>query len=338
MPLPAIGAWLDADAGAMDMRLRARPTRAEAFALALALGALGLFLWLDHSLGYIPFDYHVYIKTAHGNMLQYYYADWILPLFWLLDQFPPLLGFALWSLLNLVCLFLAARVFGGRAALVLFTFQFFNSLFLGQINGLLAGELALGWWGMAHRRWNLAGLGFWLACTKFQIGLPFGLLLWLSAPGDWRARLRVLVLPCLLTIASFLVYPDWLFHLIERLQAYAPYDWGSISLWRFAGPAALVLFLPPLLLPLERGQRMLALAAAIPLALPYFQSADLLVLFVLPIGWLPLMLGNLGFLFFVYQFSILRLLWIVPGVLYLSALLSPLFARLRARRSKPTGG
>ncbi len=325
---------LDPDAGAMDARLRRRPTRWEAFALALAFGTLGLFLWLDNSLGYIPFDYNVYIKTAHGDLLQFYYPDWILPLFWLWAKLPPLVGFGLWSAVNILCLFFAARVFGGRAALTLLTFQFFYSLFLGQINGLLAGGLALGWWGMAHKKWGLAGFGFWLAATKVQIGLPFGLLLWLAAETDWRNRLRILVLPCLLTLASFVLYPDWPFHLVERIQAFAPYDWGSISLWRTIGPAALLFLLPPLFLPLEKGRRFLALAAAIPLALPYFQSADLLVLFVLPVGWFPLMLGNLGFLFFIYQFSVLRLLWIIPLVIYLSMLLPSAWAWIKSVRAK----
>jgi hypothetical protein len=324
----------------MDARLRRRPTRWEAFALALAFGTLGLFLWLDHSLHYIPFDYNIYIETAHGNLLQFYYPDWILPLFWLLAKLPPLVGFGFWSTVNILCLFFAGRVFGGRAALTLLTFQFFYSLFLGQINGLMAGGLALGWWAMAHKKWTLAGFGFWLAATKLQIGLPFGLLLWLAADADWRGRLRVLVLPCLLTLASFVFYPDWPFHLVERIQAYAPYDWGSISLWRYFGPGALLFLLPPLLLPLAKGRRLLALAAAIPLALPYFQSADLLILYIFPIGWVPLVLGNLGFLFFVYQFAVLRLLWIVPLVVYISLLFPSVqdwIGRRRARMGAEKG-
>jgi hypothetical protein len=50
---------------------------------------------------------------------------------------------------------------------------------------------------------------------------------------------------------------------------------------KFLGPAALFLWLPPLLLPLEREKRFLALAAACPLVIPYFQSADLLIMYCL---------------------------------------------------------
>ncbi len=110
LPLTAPGFPVP-DAAAMDARLRGRSTRWEFFALALAFGSLGLFLWLDNSLRYIPFDYYVYIETARGNLRQFYYPDWILPLFWLLAQLPPLVGFGLWSALNIFCLFFAARLF-----------------------------------------------------------------------------------------------------------------------------------------------------------------------------------------------------------------------------------
>jgi hypothetical protein len=314
----------------MDARLRARPGRGEWLALTVSLGILAIFLWLDGKAGYLPFDYGIYVKTAEGNLIQYYYADWLLPLFWLWSRLPSLWGYASWAVLNLLCICFAARVFGGRSSLALLTFQSFYLLFLGQITGLVIGALALGWWGLAHRRWYLAGFGFWLAGTKFQIGLPFGLLLLLTAQITWRDRFRVLILPAVLSLASLAIFPGWPGHLLERMRAYPPWDWGSIGLWAWIGPVALLFFLPPLLLPMSRPERFLALAAAIPLALPYFQQADLPVLYVLPVGWLPVMLGNLGFLFFRYRFEALRLLWVVPLIAYLAAVL-PAAVRLVSR-------
>ena len=316
----------------MDARLRARPSRGELLILAFLGAALAIFIWLDTHVGFIPFDYSIYINTSHGDLLQYYYADWLLPLFWLWSKLPLFVGYVLWSILNVLCIFLAARVFGGRASLALLTFQLFYGLFLGQITGLLVGGLALGWWGLAHRRWYLAGFGFWLASTKFQIGLPFGLLMWLFAEISWRDRLRVLILPAILSLASLVVFPNWPAHLFERIQDYAPYDWASIGLWAWIGPYALLFFLPLFVLPMEKSRRFLALAAAIPLVLPYFQQADLLVLYVLPVGWLPVMLGNLGFLFFRYDFAVLRLLWVIPLVIYLACVLPALVALLSKRR------
>lgn len=319
----------------MDARLRRRPTRAEILALALNLAALAIFLWLDIHLDYRPFDYNVYIQTAQGNLLQFYYADWSRPFFWLWAKMPFYWGFALWSLLNIAGIFWAARVFDGRAALALLTFQMFYGLFLGQIIGLLIGALAFGWWALAHRRWYLAGLGFWVASTKFQIGMPYGLLLLLTAEIGWRERLRVLVLPGALSLFSLIVFPAWPLALWARIQACAPYDWGSISLWRWAGGWALLLGLPLLFLPLSRSRRFLGWAAAIPLIMPYFQQADLPVLYVLPLGWLPWLLGNLGFLFFRYYFAVLSRLWIVPLSLYLAAIVPTTATVWRRKRRVP---
>jgi hypothetical protein len=321
----------------MDARLRARPSRAEWWAVAISLGFLAVFLWLDREVGYIPYDYGVYMRTAEGNLVQYYYPDWALPLFWVWSRLPPLWGYAAWALLNLGATCFAARVFGGRLAPALLSVQTISALFIGQITGLMIGALALGWWGLAHRRWALAGFGFWLASIKLQIGLPFGLLLWLVAGISWRERLRILILPAALSLVSLVAFPGWPLGLLERVQAYAPWDWSSISLWTWTGPLALLLFLPPLLLKMDKPERFLALAAAVPLAVPYFQQADLLVLYVLPVGWLPVILGNLGLLSFRYGFAALQMLWIVPLTIYLAALVPAGAAAWRRRRTGSDG-
>jgi hypothetical protein len=77
----------------------------------------------------------------------------------------------------------------------------------------------------------------------------------------------------------------------------------------------LLFWLPPVLLSLSRARRFMALAAASALGLPYFQQTDLLFLFTLPVGW-PVLLGNLGYFFAVYQWLALQALAIVPLVIY----------------------
>jgi len=327
-----------AAAAEIDARLRARLSLAEFFALAFSVAAVIIFVWVHALTGFLPYDYNIYIETARGNLTQYYYTDWLLPLFWAWAKLPYTLGYILWALLNIACIFFATRVFGGHTALTLLTFQAFCSLFLGQVTGFIIGCLALGWWGSVHHRWLLAGLGFWLAASKFQVGLSFGLLLWLITPITWQQRLRVLILPASLSILSLAFSPGWLPDLLARIREFPPYDWASISLWHWIGPLAILLWLPPLLLPLTRQKRFLALAAVISLTLPYYQQADLLALFMLPVGWLPVMLGNLGFLFFEYQFEALKFLWIAPLTVYLAVLLPAastwtrsLLARFRSR-------
>jgi hypothetical protein len=131
-------------AAEMDARLRNRISPWELFALTLTLCSLGIFLWVHGQLHIQPFDYNVYFKTAEGDLLQFYYTDWVLPVFWFLAKIPYWWGYVLWAILNILCLFFAARIFGGNATLALLTFQMFYALFLGQIICILVGGLALG--------------------------------------------------------------------------------------------------------------------------------------------------------------------------------------------------
>jgi hypothetical protein len=326
---------LSTNAVKIDRRLKARLTRWELLALALALSMAGVFAWVHSQSHIVAYDYEAYTSAGQGDLLQHYYMDWILPLYWLFARLPMPWGYILWNFIGVLCVFVAARVFGGNSVLAVLSYQMFYVMYLGQITGHLIGGLALAWWGMAHRRWYIAGLGLLVACTKLHIGV-FGLLLWLLAGLPWRQRLRSLLVPAAAVLVLFLLNPSWPLDTIARIQNFNPIDWASISLWRWIGPAALLFCIPPLVLPLARKERLLALMATVPLALPYFQQADLLALFVLPVGWLPLLLGNLGYLFVFSGYQVLSLLWIVPLVIYAAIILPSAYALLRRRYSPPT--
>jgi hypothetical protein len=318
---------------AMDRRLRARLSPWELLALVLALSMGGLFVWVHVQAGSLPYDYDAYTSAGQGNLLQHYYMDWILPLYWLFAALPMPVGYLIWMVLGILCVSFAARVFGGNLGLAVLSYQMLYVMFLGQITGILIGGLALAWWSMAHKRWYVAGVGFLIALTKLHIGV-LGLFLWLLADISWQHRLRSLIVPILAGLALFVINPSWPLDMIARLQSFSPIDWASIALWRWLGPVALLLWLPPLLLPLERQSRFLALMATCPLALPYFQQADLLALFVLPVGWLPILLGNLGYLFVLFQYRVLVLLWIVPLVTYAAIVLPAFLALIQDYRSR----
>jgi hypothetical protein len=161
------------------------------------------------------------------------------------------------------------------------------------------------------------------------------LFLWLSAGVSWRDRWRVLPIPMLGLFLSFLLYGFWPPELLLALQNNPPESSGSVSLWRWLGPAALLLWLPPLLLPLDRDKRLLGLAASTALTLPYFQQTDLLALFILPTGWLPL-LGNLGYLLPFYGWTVMSFLVVVPLTLYLAVILPTAYQTLRlSNRQRP---
>lgn len=209
----------------------------------------------------------------------------------------------------------------------------FYSLIYGNIAGLIVGGLALCWWGLASRKWHVAGLGIALASAKFQTGLTGTLLLPLMADITWRDRLQVMTVPVLIWLASLVIYAGWLLQLMNNLIAHPPNDLASISLWRWLGPWALLLWLPPLLLRLKPGRRLIALAAAMGLALPYFQQTDLLFLLAMPVGWVGL-LGNLGYFMGVYGWVALQMLAILPLTVYVLSLLSGFIRLFRANPSQ----
>lgn len=312
----------------IDQRLQAHITRLEWLATCAALGILTASTLYHRLFDHIPWDYWTYAITAQGDFHVYYYAYWFVPIFSLLGRLPLLWGYYLWGIFNIIAVLFAARVFGGKSWLALVSFQLLYVLYFGNIIGIVIGGLALLWWALAHRRWDLAGLGLVIACTKYQIGIPVGLFLLWYAPLSWRQRVRLLAVPIIVSLASLLFYPGWPWQILEALENTPPNDWGSVSLWRWLGPWALLVWLPALFVRLPRPNRLAALLSATALGLPYFQQTDLLLLFVLPSGWLPL-LGNLGYLFLIFRWQALQVLTLVPVTVYAAALAAARLPRWR---------
>jgi hypothetical protein len=317
----------------IDSNLRRKVTLGEFCALLFCATMIGISIWL-HSLGRtVLTDYINYTSSTLDNLQSYYYGFWLMPLINLFHLLPLYVGYAIWGCLNVAGVWFASRVFGGRTVLALLVYQMLYTLYYGQISGLIAGALGFAWWAYTHKKWDLAGLGFLIAAAKYQSGLVVGGLLWLMAPATWRNRLRTLVVPVAGVILSIILYPGWPIKVWEHMQANPPNDFASVSLWRWIGPAALLLILPALFIPMDWRKRLVALLAASTLALPYFQQADLLVLYAFPIGFYPI-LGNLGFLYYWYQWDALQWLALVPLAIYLGVLL-PELVKLFRRRPAP---
>jgi hypothetical protein len=330
---PAFGA-ITLDAEEIRRRLIRRPSLGEVFAFAFGLAMAGVFIWL-HQLGRVVlYDFDIYYHTASGNFANYYYAYWINPVFSLLAIFPFYAAYVIWVALSLGGVFFAARIFGSNTALIMLTYQMLYSVYYGQITGALAGGLGLMWFGLARRYWWLAGLGILIAGTKFQSGLIFAGLLLLYADIDWTTRLKTLIVPLIVFGLSLIIYPMWPLHLFQYLKSNPANSDGSMSLWRWFGPISLVVLIPAFVFRMPRPQRFLLLMAAVPLAIPYFQQADLLSLLVLPVGWLAILGGNIGFSYLFLGHTGLQVLFIVPLGLYIWALVSG----LRTNRSISRGG
>lgn len=318
------------DADTLDKRLFSRLTIWEVFALGITLSMIGVFTWLNHLGQWEAHDFNSYMLSAQGDFSINYYPYWIIPLFKIIDALQWPAGFVLFGVANIVGVFTGTRIFGGHTPLTLLSYQMLFILGYGQIVGILIGGLAIFWWALAHKHWHLAGAGLTLASTKYQIGLSLGLFLFLLAEISWRSRLKVLIVPLIVTALSLMLYPLWPLDLIETLQNQPPNNLGSVSLWRWFGPAALLFWLPALLIPLSRTKRFIALAATTALSMPYFQQTDLLALFIFPVGYLPL-LGNLAYLFWFYNWEAMKLLTIVPLNIYAVILIPALYKWMRDR-------
>ncbi len=287
----------------------------EVAATVIAVGTLGAATWYHQYFTHMPWDYWTYAITANGDYSIFYYAYWAVPIFKLLGMLPFFWGYYLWGLTNIFGMFVAARIFGGKVPLALTSFQLLYVLYFGNIVGIIAGSLALFWLNAARRRWAWAGLALCAAFTKYQLGIMAGCILLMLAQLSWRERGKILSVVFAVGVMFSILYPGWIFQSLATIQNNPPNDFGSISLWRWVGPFALLLWVPPLAVSLPPLKRMLALLAAAALGVPYFQQTDLLLMFSLPLGWLPL-LGNLGYLYLAFQWEALQVLTLVPALVY----------------------
>ncbi len=326
------GMMLTGDIDIINERLRQRPSLLEFFGIAFNISLI--LLMIAQSSIRPGIDFEVYLTATEGGFirLNYFYAYWLLPVFKLLSLLEFNLALTLWTTANVLGIWFAGRVFGGRSGLALLTYQMFYVVFYGQIIGVIVAGLALLWWGLCSRRWHIAGLGLILACTKYQAGFPLGLALWLLADITWRERIRVLIVPTVITVISLILYPLWPLGIIASYNQRAVINHANITLWRYIGPLSLILWLPVLIVPMTRAKRIILVAATASLALPYFQNADLLALFVLPIGWVAI-LGNVGFLFLSFEWVALQILFIIPLIIYLDILISSIYAYFLTQKS-----
>jgi hypothetical protein len=320
------------DPDEMDRNLRKKPSVGEFIALLIGLSIIGISVWLYQNGYTVLIDYFYFTNSASGTLDHYFMGFWIMPVFNLLRLLPVPVGYTIWGILNLAGVWFASRVIRGNATWALFVYQLLYMLYYGQISGFIVGGLGVAWYGLVQRKWNLAGLGFLIAGAKPQTGLMAGGLMWLLAPLAWQQRLRMLFVPLIGVVLSLLIYPGWPLQILEEWQHIQPNDFASITLWRWVGPAGLLLFIPPLLLNLSWHRRYIALVCACTLAFPYFQQADLLILYVLPVGAFPV-LGNLGFLYPWFQWDALKLMAVVPLAIYL-VILFPVFKDLLRRKGE----
>lgn len=317
-------------------RIKAPLTRAERFGLAIAIAVVIGMTLLSHQIGGLPVDYRIYILTAQGELTGYFYPYWLLPLFKLFSFLPPLLGYSLWGIMNILGVLFACRVFGGNTFFVLTSFQLFYTLGNGQIVGVMAFGLALFWWAMVNQRWVAASLGAALAAIKVQSGCFFIFFLWWLAPDSLKNKIKPALVFLVLVGISLAAYPGWPLEVIDRAAGWQHYK-ANVSLWSWLGAAALVFWLPVFLLRVDRSKAVILLFATTYLTVPYVQHYDLLMLFTLPIGFPYVLAGNLGYFFSGGNWIAIRMLGLIPLAVYLTIVITALIARFQPGKKKKPG-
>jgi hypothetical protein len=284
--------------------------------ISVGFSLFGLYEFTQYPGGYFLGDYWVYVDATKGNVSQFFYPYWFLIVIELICHLPKFLVFLLWSFINLIGIYAGLRMFGGKWWPMFFSFQVFYVLWVGQVVGIIIGGLTLLSWSLEHKKPYLAGVGLLLTLTKPQMGLPLAIGIILLAKCSWIDRIKTAIVPVIVFALSLLIYPGWPFQLLDVVRTTPPNNLGSISVWDSTGPSILLLWFPIFFLPMGVRDRLLLIACTQAITLPYFQQTDLVLLYMFPIGWLPL-IGNLGFAFFQYGWLVVKFLVIIPVLIYL---------------------
>jgi hypothetical protein len=261
----------------------------------------------------------------HGDLLVFresadtlhhpFWARWV---FWLLSLPPEPVAYVALSLVSIGLLYWATRTYQGRPWMVFTSFAFAWVLFYGQIDGLVLGGICLAWVALKTDRPVLVGAGIIMALIKPQLSLPVVVAIWWWSPH----RLKSLIIPAIVLAATFIQWGWWIPSWISGLFATEDLVLLSrnISLWQLLGPAALLIWPIILILKVTQERKLLAIAAATALSMPYFPlpSAVLLLVFPVPIwAWALVQIPLLGSVvgFWVYRIGVVLpfalLLWII---------------------------
>lgn len=211
-------------------------------------------------------------------------------------------AFAVFSLLNVVLLWLISRLSGAPRFLLLFSFPALWVLWFGQLDNFVALGVALGWWAVERRKGAWLGPALLLLLVKPHIGGPLALA-YLAWSRDWRA---VATAGGIFLLSLVIWRPDWPWLWVQDLLRVANPPAGvpptadqetNITLYPYG-----LLAWPLVFLPMPRLKRAMAILSATFLSIPYAPTYSLIALLALPGPWwlyvissLPLVLGPDGY-------------------------------------------
>jgi hypothetical protein len=254
-------------------------------AILLALGSWLFYAFASPGLDYygcytrmvrLPEDLAL-VATTHVWTLN---PAWIIPFLAPFVYLPGKIGLIVFLGFTLIITLIGTAVFKGRPIIALLSNQMWWVLYWGQIEAFGILALVLGWYALKKNSWWMMTLALLMGAFKPQLTLiPILLLWWWSGKARWPS-LAVCVLVAVLSVVIWGPWPYWYYQGIIRFVGdnhYAIWN-ASIGYW------ALPLFLPALLLPMERLDRIKVIAATTMLCnpyMPYYSTLPLLI-FVLP--------------------------------------------------------
>jgi len=143
---------------------------------------------------------------------QFTYTYYPYPAYWFfypLAILPPQLGYTIWNLVNAASVIFAVRYWKTNLLAFSLSIPCFWIFYAGQIDGFFAGALTLA---IAANPW-LAGFGIFVLTFKPQAGL-IPILFVLLQRRDWR----ILVLPLVLYLLSFVEYGWWILEWLDHMK------------------------------------------------------------------------------------------------------------------------
>lgn len=192
---------------------------------------------------------------------------------------PGRAGYIVFIGFSIVLFMYGANHFRAKTALMLLSAQMFWILWWGQIEAFAVLGLVLALLALDKRSWKLMFLALILASFKPQVGFVPVLACWFWSGRDrWKSMAGLIAVFAL----SLIIWGPWPVWYAEGILKFAgdqhAADWNASI-----GLKALPLFIPALLVPLDREKRILALTATALLVSPYMPYYSTIILLVMNI-------------------------------------------------------
>ncbi|MCI0807338.1 MAG: DUF2029 domain-containing protein [Chloroflexi bacterium] len=198
------------------------------------------------TLSWLKGETNLFDQAAEG----FYFMPWSVLLFAPTLLVPPEIGQGMLSVLTLVGVLMAIKIFGeglplwikGLAAT---PFALFILLITGNIDGVVLLGICISWWAIKSHQPFLLSAGLWLTTLKPINTLPLLLFVFLFTwHWSWRDKLSAISLVLFSLIISFPMFGyDWPVRYLQFFNAAPPLEFPIVTIWKLGNQ----LNLPPLL-------------------------------------------------------------------------------------------